>query len=95
LVNSSFLLQTLKFSPDNIRTALVCSKCDDVFQKEFPVDLEGQTVEFKCPVCGTLGEADLPYKSVDEREEIKERLEEVEEDAEIIDEGFEETEYSS
>lgn len=95
MANSSFLLQTIKFSPDNIRTDLVCSRRDDVFQKEFPVDLEGQTVEFKCPVCGTLGEADLPYKSVDEREEIKERLEEVEEDAEIIDEGFEETEYSS
>ena len=59
---------------------------------------EGQAVEFKCPICGALGEADLPYKSADEREEIKERLEEaeeVEEDTETIAEGPEEIEYAS
>ena len=98
MADSSFLLQAHKFSPDNIGATLVCLKCDEVFRKEFPLELEGQAVEFKCPICGALGEADLPYKSADEREEIKERLEEaeeVEEDTETIAEGPEEIEYAS
>src|SRR5919197_1463366 len=52
LANTSFRVQAHKFSQDNIQTTLVCSKCDEVFSKEFPLDLEGQTIEFKCPVCG-------------------------------------------
>ncbi|HEU0144203.1 MAG TPA: hypothetical protein VFQ47_05420, partial [Nitrososphaera sp.] len=52
LANSTFRVQSHKFSQENIQTTLVCSKCDEVFSKEFPLDLEGQTIEFKCPVCG-------------------------------------------
>jgi len=63
MTNTIFRLQSHKFSTDNIQTTLVCSKCDEVFSKEFPLDLEGQTIEFKCPVCNSAGEADLPYKS--------------------------------
>ena len=68
--NTIFRLQSHKFSTDNIQTTLVCSKCDEVFSKEFPLDLEGQTIEFKCPVCNSAGEADLPYKSAEEREDL-------------------------
>jgi len=49
--------------------------------------LEGQTIEFKCPVCGTVGETDLPYKSAEEREELDEDIEDIEEEGE---EEFEE-----
>ena len=80
MAHSSFRVQAHKFSPDNIQTTLVCSKCDEVFQKEFPLDLEGQTTEFKCPVCGVPGEVDLPYKSADEREKLEEEFEEAEEE---------------
>jgi hypothetical protein len=80
LANTTFRVQSHKFSQDNIQTTLVCSKCDEVFSKEFPLDLEGQTIEFKCPVCGVPGEADLPYKSAEEREELEEDFEEVEEE---------------
>lgn len=80
LANSTFRVQSHKFSQENIQTTLVCSKCDEVFSKEFPLDLEGQTIEFKCPVCGVPGEADLPYKSAEEREELEEDFEEVEEE---------------
>jgi hypothetical protein len=80
LANSTFRVQSHKFSSENIQTTLVCSKCDEVFSKEFPLDLEGQTIEFKCPVCGVPGEADLPYKSAEEREELEEDFEEVEEE---------------
>lgn len=80
MANTTFRVQSHKFSQDNIQTTLVCSKCDEVFSKEFPLDLEGQTIEFKCPVCGALGEADLPYKSAEEREEFEEDFEEAEEE---------------
>jgi rRNA maturation endonuclease Nob1 len=73
LANTTFRVQSHKFSQDNIQTTLVCSKCDEVFSKEFPLDLE-------CPVCGVPGEADLPYKSAEEREELEEDFEEVEEE---------------
>lgn len=80
MTNTIFRLQSHKFSTDNIQTTLVCSKCDEVFSKEFPLDLEGQTIEFKCPVCNSAGEADLPYKSAEEREELEEDFDEVEEE---------------
>jgi len=67
-----FLMQSHKFTPDSIDVTLACSKCDEVFTKEFPLDLEGQTTEFKCPVCNYTGEADIPFKPVEEREEIEE-----------------------
>lgn len=31
----------------------MCPKCDQVFKKEFPIDLEGQIIGFKCP-CAIL-----------------------------------------
>ena len=44
------------------------------------MDLEGQTIEFRCPVCGVSGEADLPYKTAEERDEFEDDLDEVEEE---------------
>jgi DNA-directed RNA polymerase subunit RPC12/RpoP len=79
MANAIFRVQSHKFSQDNIQTTLICSKCDEIFSKEFPLDLEGQTIEFKCAVCGAPGEADLPYKSPEEREEFEEDFEEAEE----------------
>lgn len=76
-----FVLQSHKFSNDNIETQLVCPKCDVVFKKEFPIDLEGQITEFKCPVCDSSGEADIPYKAVEERQLLDEDLAEVEQDS--------------
>ena len=84
-----FLLQAHKFSTDNIEATLVCSKCDEIFTKQFPLDLEGQTTEFRCPVCNSEGEADIPYKPVEEREKLKEDLTEPEqEDVEELDESY-------
>ena len=80
MASTIFRVQSHKFSQDNIQTTLVCSRCDEVFSKEFPLDLEGQTIEFKCPVCGAPGEADLPYKSAEEREEFEEDFEDVDEE---------------
>lgn len=70
MTSSLFRLESNKFTAENIQATLVCSKCDEVFTKEFPVDLEGQTIEFKCPVCFSAGEADLPFKSSEEREKL-------------------------
>ena len=47
-------------------------------QKEFPVDLEGQTIEFKCPVSIPVGDTHLPYKSSEERENLDLELDQVE-----------------
>ena len=80
MAGTVFRVQSHKFSQDNIQTTLVCSKCDEIFSKDFLLDLEGQTIEFKCPVCGAPGEADLPYKSAAEREEFEEDFEEIEEE---------------
>ena len=86
---STFLLQSHKFSNDNIDATLVCLKCDEVFKKEFPVDLEGQTIQFKCPVCNAVGEADHPYKKTEERQEIEEDFGEVEqENIDEIDDSY-------
>jgi hypothetical protein len=80
MAGTVFRVQSHKFSQDNIQTTLVCSKCDEIFSKEFLLDLEGQTIEFKCPVCGAPGEADLPYKSAAERAEFEEDFEDIEEE---------------
>ena len=53
------------------------SKCDEVFKKEFPLDLEGQITEFKCPVCSSASEADLPSKGLEQQEEFEGDLYEV------------------
>jgi phage FluMu protein Com len=87
MMGTVFRVQSHKFSQDNIQTTLVCSKCDQVFSKDFLLDLEGQTIEFKCPVCGAAGETDLPYKSAEERQELEEDFEDIEEEGE---EEFEE-----
>ena len=68
---------------------LVCSKCNEVFSKEFPLDLEGQTIEFKCPVCLSGGEADLPYKNLDEKKDLELDLGVIEEETR----GEEDEEY--
>jgi transcription elongation factor Elf1 len=80
MVNTIFRVQSHKFTQENIQTTLVCSNCDEVFTKEFLLDLEGQTIEFKCPVCGNLGEADIPYKTAEERDEFEEDLDEITEE---------------
>jgi Zn-finger nucleic acid-binding protein len=46
------MLESNKFT-DNIEATLMCPKCNEVFSKEFPLDLEGQIIEFKCPVCSS------------------------------------------
>lgn len=84
-----FLLQSHKFSTENFEGTLVCSKCNEVFTRQFPLDLEGQTIEFRCPVCNSAGEADIPYKPVEEREELEEDLTELEqEDMAALDENY-------
>lgn len=80
MTSALFRLQSNRFSTDNIQATFVCSKCQEVFSKEFPLDLEGQTIEFKCPVCRSAGEADLPYKSPEERENLELDLDLVEEE---------------
>lgn len=80
MTKALFLLQSHKFSPENFEGTLVCSNCDEIFTKQFPLDLEGQTIEFKCPVCNSVGEADIPFKPTEEREKIEEDLIEPEEE---------------
>jgi hypothetical protein len=89
MTNALFLLQSHKFSNDNIEGTLVCSKCDEVFMKQFPLGLEGETIEFRCPVCNSAGEADIPFKPVEEREEFEEDLTELEQEGvEELDESY-------
>ena len=52
MAEANFRVQSHKFTQDNIQVTLVCSKCDEIFSKEFLLDLEGQPIEFRCPVCG-------------------------------------------
>jgi phage FluMu protein Com len=82
MTSTLFRLESNKFSTENIQATLVCSKCDEVFSKEFPIDLEGQTIEFKCPICSSVGETDLPYKSSEERENLDLDLDQVENEQE-------------
>jgi len=44
------------------------------------LDLEGQTIEFKCPVCNSAGDADLLYRSPEEKENFELDLDLVEEE---------------
>jgi len=88
MVKPLFLLQSHKFSSDNIETTMVCSICDEAFRKEFPIDLEGQITEFKCPICDKSGEADLPYRANEEKELIEEDLEVEEENLGDLDEIY-------
>lgn len=82
MTSTLFRLESNKFSTENIQATLVCSQCDEVFSKEFPVDLEGQTIEFKCPICSSVGDTHLPYKSSEERENLDLDLDPVENEQE-------------
>jgi hypothetical protein len=65
------------------------SKMRRDFQKEFPLDIEGQITEFKCPVCNSASEADLPSKGIEEQKEFEGDLYEVgEENIEEFDEIY-------
>ena len=75
-----FRLQWNKFSTNSIHTTLVCPRCQEIFSKEFPLDLEAQTIEFKCPVCVSGGEADLPYKNPEEKDNLELDLDVAEEE---------------
>ena len=90
MTKTLYLLQSHKFSYENIQATLVCPKCDEVFKKEFPLDLEGQITEFKCPVCSSASEADLPSKGLEQQEEFEGDLYEVGEE-DNIDEEFDES----
>ena len=70
MTRNLYILESHKFTNDNVEATFVCPNCDGVFIKGFPLDLEGQIIEFKCPVCKSSNEADLPYKKIDEREEL-------------------------
>ena len=72
-----YLLQSHKFSNENIQATLACPKCEEIFKKEFPLDLEGQIREFKCPVCNSASEADLPSKGIEQQKEFEGDLYEV------------------
>ena len=80
MAEAIFRIQSHKFTQDNIEATLVCSKCDEIFSKQFLLDLEGQNIEFKCPVCQVHGEVDIPYKTAEEREEFDEDLDDIDED---------------
>ena len=83
MTKTLYLLQSHKFDNENIQATLVCPKCNEAFKKEFPLDLEGQITEFKCPVCSSASEADLPSKGIEQQEEFEGDLFEVgEEDTE-------------
>jgi rubredoxin len=90
MTKTLYLLQSHKFDNENIKATLVCPKCNEVFKKEFPLDLEGQITEFKCPVCSSASEADLPSKGIEQQEEFEGDLFEVgEEDSEEeLDESY-------
>ena len=76
MTKTLYLLQSHKFS-DNIQATLACPKCEEIFKKEFPLDLEGQITEFKCPVCNSASEADLTSKGTEEQKEFEGDLYEV------------------
>ena len=90
MTKTLYLLQSHKFSTENIQATLVCPKCDQVFIKEFPLDLEGQITEFKCPVCSSASEADLPSKGLEQQEEFEGDLYEVGEE-DNVEEEFDES----
>ena len=90
MTKTLYLLQSHKFGNENIEATLVCPKCDEVFIKEFPLDLEGQITEFKCPVCSSASEAHLPSKGLEQQEEFEGDLYEVGEE-DNIDEEFDES----
>ena len=87
MTKTLYLLQSHKFSNENIKATLACPKCKEIFKKEFPSELEGQITEFKCPVCNSTSEADLPSKDIEEQKEFEGDLYEVgEENIEEFDE---------
>lgn len=83
MTKTLYLLQSHKFGNENLEGTLVCPKCNQVFKKEFPLDLEGQITELKCPVCNSASEADLPSKALEQQEEFEGDLYEVGEEDNI------------
>ncbi len=91
MTSTLFRIESNKFTTEKIQAILVCSKCDEIFTKEFPVDLEGQAIEFKCSICFSAGEADLPYKSAEEQGNFDLDLDQVEaeqEDSEEFEDSY-------
>ena len=41
MTKTLYLLQSHKFSSENIQATLACPKCEEIFKKEFPSELEG------------------------------------------------------
>ena len=85
MTRNLYILESHKFTNDNVEATFVCPKCDGVFIKGFPLDLEGQIIEFKCPVCKSSNEADLPYKKIDAREDLERGIVDIEEENEGFD----------
>lgn len=79
-----YILESHKFTNDNVEATFVCPKCDGVFVKDFPLDIEGQIIEFRCPVCKSSNEADIPYKKIDEREDLERDIVDIEEEDEQV-----------
>ena len=88
MTRNLYILESHKFTNDNVEGTFVCPKCDGVFIKDFPLDLEGQIIEFKCPVCRTSNEADLPYKQIDKREDLEGDIMDVEEEEEGFNDDY-------
>jgi hypothetical protein len=89
MTKTLYLLQSYKFGNENIEATLACPKCEEIFKKEFPLDLEGQITEFKCPVCNFDSEADLPSRGLEQKEEFEGDLYEGgEENIEEADEAY-------
>ena len=88
MTRNLYIVKSHKFTNDNVEATFVCPKCDGVFIKDFPLDLEGQIIEFKCPVCKSSNEADLPYKKIDEREELARDAIDIEEENEGFDDEY-------
>ena len=80
MTRNLYIVESHKFTNDNVEATFVCPKCDEVFIKDFPLDLEGQIIEFKCPVCRSSNEADLPYKQIDKRENLEAYITDIEEE---------------
>lgn len=63
-----FLVQSNKFSSDNVPTTLVCPQCEEAF-KRFPTTPRWTDIKFRCPVCDGSDEEDLPFRVLKTRNE--------------------------
>ena len=58
----------------------MCPKSQEIFQKNSHWTLKVRQLNLKCPVCFCGGEADLPYKDPEEKEDLELDLDVVEEE---------------